>query len=743
MPASGRRGLLRALMAAVRPEFRVDSLVFPADDAVFGGGECRVEGCPRSARGRGLCPGHLQRWVDAGRPELAVFAAATDPRWRRQRPNQRCRVSGCGYGSTRGGMCQLHAQRWERAGRPGLDGWLTSPPAVKQPEPGSSCRIGHCALWPHAGLPFCHSHANTWKANGRADIDEFAARFTGPAPTADETVRLDQLGTQLKLEMQYVLQARHDERRGKVTPDVVMRVVRLLARASVTSLTDHTEQEWRQHCRAADNDSRSHGFLGYAYRTVADLAEEGGWEAEYPRDVWQLRRLGFASGRTLRFDDIAQPWLRELAKRWTRWRISSGLGLEAAARPVRVITRFAQFLDKVGVEQITELDRLVLERYLADLRTEMAGSQRHGSHIGLLGSFFAAIRQHRWDSTLPAGAMFFAEDYPKRAERLPRALAEHIMSRLENADNLDRWDNPAYRLVTVILMRCGLRITDALRLPCDCVVTDTDNAPYLKYFNHKMKRDALVPIDEELRELIGQQQQRNPERWPAGTPGLFPRPTKNLDGTAPVSSSTYRLALYRWLDRCDIRDEHGKRVRLTPHQWRHTLGTRLINRDVPQEVVRRILDHDSSQMTSHYARLHDTTVRRHWEAARKVNVKGETVTLDPDGPLAETAWAKQRLGRVTQALPNGYCGLPVQKSCPHANACLTCPMFITTPEFLPQHHEHRQQTLQIITAAQARGQQRLVEMNQQVLGNLDRIITTLTDDAEAASTSHQKAADAC
>jgi F0F1-type ATP synthase membrane subunit b/b' len=71
------------------------------------------------------------------------------------------------------------------------------------------------------------------------------------------------------------------------------------------------------------------------------------------------------------------------------------------------------------------------------------------------------------------------------------------------------------------------------------------------------------------------------------------------------------------------------------------------------------------------------------------------------------------------------------KTCPHANACLTCPMFVTTPEFLPQHREHRQQILQIITAAEARGQQRLAEMNHQVLGNLDRIITTLEHDRPA------------
>ena len=44
-------------------------------------------------------------------------------------------------------------------------------------------------------------------------------------------------------------------------------------------------------------------------------------------------------------------------------------------------------------------------------------------------------------------------------------------------------------------------------------------------------------------------------------------------------------------------------------------------------------------MTAHYARLHDSTVRRHWEKARKVNVRGETVTVSPDGPLAEASWA--------------------------------------------------------------------------------------------------------
>ena len=103
---------------------------------MFGGGACRVESCRRSARGHGLCQGHHLRWVGEGRPDLGVFAASTDPRWRRQRPNAGCRVAGCGYGVARGGMCQLHYQRWDRAGRPDLHGWLADPPTIKTPQPG-------------------------------------------------------------------------------------------------------------------------------------------------------------------------------------------------------------------------------------------------------------------------------------------------------------------------------------------------------------------------------------------------------------------------------------------------------------------------------------------------------------------------------------------------------------------------------------------------------------------------------
>jgi ferredoxin len=136
-------------------------------------------------------------------------------------------------------------------------------------------------------------------------------------------------------------------------------------------------------------------------------------------------------------------------------------------------------------------------------------------------------------------------------------------------------------------------------------------------------------------------------------------------------------------------------------------------------------------MTSHYAKITDQTVRRHWEQATKVNINGERVALDPDGLLAQAQWAKTRYGMATQTLSNGYCGLPIQKSCPHANACLTCPVFITGPEFLPELREQRHRTLTLIGTAAGKGQTRVAEMNQQVLTNLDKMIGEIEKDQES------------
>jgi hypothetical protein len=99
----------------------------------------------------------------------------------------------------------------------------------------------------------------------------------------------------------------------------------------------------------------------------------------------------------------------------------------------------------------------------------------------------------------------------------------------------------------------------------------------------------------------------------------------------------------------------------------------------------------------------------------------------------------ENLARAKQTLPNGYCGLPLQQSCPHPNACLTCDHFLTTEEFLPLRCDQLERTEQLLADAERNGSQRLVKMNTPVKLNLVRIIHRLEalqhngeEDADAA-----------
>jgi hypothetical protein len=279
----------------------------------------------------------------------------------------------------------------------------------------------------------------------------------------------------------------------------------------------------------------------------------------------------------------------------------------------------------------------------------------------------------------------------------------------------------------LILIETGLRSLDARLLPFDPVVTDEAGAPYLVFANHKLSREAVIPISQRLLEQIRRQQAHVLERWPDGRCQLLlPRPKANPDGRHPLSISALRQRLAAWLADCDIRDASGRPVHVTPHQFRHTLGTRLINNEVSMHTVQRLLDHASPEMTAHYATIKDQTLRHEWERyQQRINIHGELIPLDRDGPLSDAAWAKENLARAKQTLPNGYCGLPLQQSCPHPNACLTCDSFLTTGEFLDQHRDQLMRTEQLIAQARADSRQRLVEMNEPIRLNLIRIIEGL------------------
>ncbi len=715
---AGIPALAARLRAVLRPQFAVPVILADPADPVMGGPSCTVPACERIAVVTGMCTAHHQRWAAAGRPDAGTWAASAAPvrRWLTEPP--RCAVTSCRRARCEYTMCHSHVARWVNAGRPDRAAWIAAGggggPLPRTPV----CRFHECGLDSEGDAGLCQVHRARWTRNGRPPVE---AWLTDCAMFGLDRFDLQALPMPMRLEIAYAIQCRVDARRTRTRPDQVRALIGKLPASGVSSLLDRTAEDWN----ASLGFSSVHGdserrFLLDAIGYLQDLADGAGWDSEYPRDVWLLRRLGYP-GRdaVLRFDQIEHAWLRELTKRWTRWRLSTGTALSTVLADVRAITLFSRSFPslKRGPEALT---RELIEANLAHLAQAFPNPKSRTGQIGSLAGLLRAARQHGWVPRLPAQACFYQEDYPRLRAGAPRALPETVMTQLEREENLARFPDPAGRLLARILMGTGLRVGDGCKLALDCVVRDRQGAPYLRYVNHKMNRDAFVPIDDQLAEAIAAQQQAVITAFPQAAV-LLPRRTRNLDGKLPFSTSTFRGQLVEWLRTCDIRDELGQPVHVTPHQWRHTYGTRLINSQVPQETVRRLLDHASHQMTAHYARLSDQTIRDQWEHARKVGVGGEELPAET-GPLAEAAWMKNNLARVKMALPNGYCALPLQQRCEYANACLTCPVFVTTAEFLPQHRRQLAQTRTLISQAEKHGQQRLAEMNRTVEKNLMAII---------------------
>jgi integrase len=69
-------------------------------------------------------------------------------------------------------------------------------------------------------------------------------------------------------------------------------------------------------------------------------------------------------------------------------------------------------------------------------------------------------------------------------------------------EHLPRWRDPDGRFLTELMLGSGLRVGDACALGFDPLIYDADGHPYIHYWNHKMRREAFVPIDRALLTVI-------------------------------------------------------------------------------------------------------------------------------------------------------------------------------------------------------------------------------------------------
>jgi site-specific recombinase XerD len=465
-----------------------------------------------------------------------------------------------------------------------------------------------------------------------------------------------------------------------------------------------------------------------------------GWEALWATDTWRQRDLPHGDlastyrGEVLvRFDGLEQPWVKEAAKRWARVRLLGDTTPRTMSLYLTDLRHFSGWLAEHAPAMLAPamLTRAVLEDYILWVRRHpdwrQATRQRR---VIALRAFLDEQAADGLDG-LPRSAVIHRGEVPRVDYRLPKQMPDDVFAQWIDPSNLALLKDELQRTVVLVLAFTGFRVSSVVTLLRDARTIGSDGHPYLRYRNIKAKRQAALPIPSVLSEQLDRHETFLRERYPDGTDWLIPSPPvgerHGKGGGYHLSHSAVQRIVKHYIRTAEIRTADGQlALGVHPHLFRHHLASSMVAEEIPLLVVQKVLDHGSVEMTAHYGRVHDSTIKQAvWKFHERVNIRGERIALPVDGPLEEAAWMKERIACAKQALPNGYCGLPLVQSCPHPNACLSCPSFLTDESFRRVHEQQRAQTRRLLDTAREANNVRLVELLQRDDDSLRRILEGL------------------
>jgi integrase/recombinase XerD len=424
-------------------------------------------------------------------------------------------------------------------------------------------------------------------------------------------------------------------------------------------------------------------------------------EAEWQKEVIDIRRLMAdypkhwpAGNFRLDFSCVSNFHLKQFIKRYFRARV----GFWESITFNHTLIDMKPFLIALSsrypeLESFAPLTRemveplLTLPRWIdSQGRIQVISPQRKGTMVSKLNTMFSYMQQHGWEGA-PQRTLIYDEDCPKRPKRRPRPLPQNVVEQLQSHMHL--LPPYAHNLVEILCV-AGLRTEDALHLPEDCLEYDAAGDPRLRWYNHKMKRDGRpLPITTSVAEAI--QRQRDVVKE---VPDIFGKQYLFRTEYGLYQFSRFSKHLNQLAVRVPILGEDGRVYHFKPHQMRHTVGTTMINHGMGIADVMAYLDHQSPEMTLHYAEIDDEVLKQKFKAlvlsGRAVGgaaLKALRKQLER-GDESELDWVVSNLRKLS--LPWGQCLHHAKANkCPYGqNACFTkdngpCHKLVTTPEHAP------------------------------------------------------------
>jgi integrase/recombinase XerD len=187
-------------------------------------------------------------------------------------------------------------------------------------------------------------------------------------------------------------------------------------------------------------------------------------------------------------------------------------------------------------------------------------------------------------------------DAPRPGTYLPDVLAPDDVERILDAPPADDPIAIRDRAILELLYACGLRVSELVGLDTDRVDLRGQQVRVIG----KGNKERRVPMGDEARERLHRYRIGPRAEWTAArpTPAVF----VGKRGNRMSRESVWRL-VKRWAEAAGVEE------RVTPHTFRHSFATHLLEGGADLRVVQALLGHASISTTQLYTHLTGERVR--------------------------------------------------------------------------------------------------------------------------------------
>ena len=330
-------------------------------------------------------------------------------------------------------------------------------------------------------------------------------------------------------------------------------------------------------------------------------------------------------------------WLAEavslyLGFRWPTWRAATAYSIAFVL--VRVVHRVWTWL--AVNRQVTgwsSLRRADLEAWLQARSLEGVRPVTIQNELGHWRMLFKFLQAR--DYPLDPG-LFRIQPPQAEARNLPRYLPEAAYDQLERAvleaTQADTYRAALDRAWFLTLAHTGVRLSELRDIRLADVQWDQDS---LLVRGAKRNRDRMVYLTVPLKTAL--------ERYMVQRPVCAQDHLFVLSSGRVPSAVTFRMRLLEYSQPLGLH--------VYPHQLRHTLATRLLNRGMPIISLRKLLGHQDLKTTQIYAQVYDETLQQQFQAAM-ARVEAIGIENWPVMDQAAAPWIDEAI--PSTAYPTGH-----------------------------------------------------------------------------------------